>query len=129
MVVMDIGREDLNAITSGRVIAGSNPNVAAGWTPLAGNALLDRLRVTGRPRPLADPERVARLRDNIERGLDQGTAAKAEGGRGRLAVPCSPKPVAPQTTLPKPVVITKDRLTRALDTEPHLGANACGVQA
>src|SRR5665213_4548668 len=103
MVVMDIGREDLNAITSGRVIAGSNPNVAAGWTPLAGNALLDRLRVTGRPRPLADPDRVARLRESIERGLNQGTVAKAESVGRRSSVSGSPEPLVRRHVVPKPV--------------------------
>ncbi len=67
-----------------------------GWTPLAGKALLDRLRVTGRPRPLADPERADRLRRCLEEGI------------GR---------VAPGTG--SPLVVTRGRLTRALSCEAH----------
>ena len=94
-----------------RGTARSAPYVATGWTPLAGDALLDRLRVTGRPRPLADPERVARLRETIEHGLGRGSVA-SRGIGGRTSVPGSRAPL----------VVTKDLLTRALDRESHLGA-------
>ena len=39
------------------------------WQPLAGEALLERLRITGRPRPPADPELAARIRHTLEQGL------------------------------------------------------------
>ena len=72
------------------------PTGAAGWTPLAGGALLDRLRVTGRPRPLADPDRVDRLRRSIEDRI------------GPLA-----------DTPDHPLVVTKASLTRALSCDAH----------
>ena len=39
------------------------------WEPLAGADLLERLRITGRPRPRADPDLAVRLRDGLEQGL------------------------------------------------------------
>ncbi len=73
-----------------------------GWQPLAGPALLDRLRITGRPRPAADPELAARLRHELEEGLL--SEGGAEGGRsGPLG-----------SDEQSPLVVTKDRLTRAL---------------
>jgi len=68
----------------------------AGWIPLAGEALLDRLRITGRPRPMADPERADRLRQCLEDGI------------GR---------VAPRTGLP--LLVTRGNLTRALSCGAH----------
>jgi hypothetical protein len=118
MVVMDIEREDPKLRMADRATAPSNPSVASGWTPLAGNALLDRLRVTGRPRPLADPERGARLRETLEHGLSPGMVGSPGCFGNQATVPSSPQPL----------VITKDRLNRALDPESHLGADACGVQ-
>ncbi len=117
MVVIDVEREDLKLGAADRTTV-LTPTIASGWTPLAGDALLDRLRITGRPRPLADPERVARLRESIELGLCPNTVANRRTGDGR---PADPGP-------PKPLVVTKDRLTRALDRESHLGTHSGGVQ-
>jgi len=117
MVVIDVEREDPKPRMADRVSARSTATVASGWTPLAGDALLDRLRVTGRPRPLADPERVARLRESIEDGLRQGTVVD-RGSDGRPRVPGSHGPL----------VITKDRLTRALDRESRPGSDPSEAQ-
>jgi hypothetical protein len=70
----------------------------ARWEPLAGESLLERLRITGRPRPEAHPELVQRLRSVLESGLAQ------EGG---------PRPSSP-------LVVTKDRLHRMLTCEDHV---------
>jgi len=69
---------------------------APGWRPLAGSALLDRLRVTGRARPEADPALVADLRAHL--GLDIGAGRPGPDG---------------------PVVVTGHRLTRALACAAH----------
>ena len=69
---------------------------SAGPQPLAGAALLDRLRVTGRARPEADPVLVADLRAHL--GLDLATGDPGRDG---------------------PVVVTGPRLTRALTCAPH----------
>ncbi|MGH8996742.1 MAG: PD-(D/E)XK nuclease family protein, partial [Acidimicrobiales bacterium] len=68
------------------------------WQPLAGTALLERLRVTGRPRPSIDPTLTRRLRDRLDNGLQS------------LVQPEAP---------PAPIVITKDRLTQVLACEAH----------
>jgi hypothetical protein len=74
------------------------------WEPLAGPALLDRLRITGRPRPTADPELVVMLRHGLEEGLlSEGGGQSPRGGPTGLAEP--------------PLVVTKDRLTRALSSD------------
>lgn len=70
------------------------------WQPLAGDALLERLRVTGRPRLPVDPELAARLRRVLEEGLAR--ELRAADHRGRPAL-----------------VVTKDRLTRVLACERH----------
>lgn len=127
MVVMDIDRRELGVRPSDRG-AGSGPPPTRGWTPLAGNALLDRIRVTGRPRPVADPERVARLRDDLEQGIGRGTEAEGVGEPRHPSIP----------NAARPLVITKDRLTRALrgepgpdradfEIEPPTTAMACGA--
>jgi hypothetical protein len=67
------------------------------WQPLAGDQLLDRLRFTGRPRPVADPERVARLASVLEDGL------RIDGDDGRGL----------------PLAVTKDRLTEVLCCDLH----------
>ncbi len=75
----------------------SGNRVAAGWRPLAGAALLERLRVTGRARPASDPRLVADLRSLI------GDVPTASEGRGT------------------PLVVTKDRLHRSLACPAHAG--------
>lgn len=50
----------------------------SGWQPLSGGALLDRLRVTGRARPSADPVLVADLRAHL--GLDASGTVPASTG-------------------------------------------------
>jgi hypothetical protein len=69
-----------------------------GWEPLAGRALLERLRVTGRPRPPADPELARRLRAAIEGGAGIADHASAADS---------------------PLVVTKSRLSRVLACEAH----------
>lgn len=64
------------------------------WMPLAGTALLDRLRHTGRPRLRPDPTLVARLRGWLEQAAGPGLAGQ-------------------------PLVVTRDRLTQALTCESH----------
>jgi hypothetical protein len=70
----------------------------ARWEPLAGESLLERLRITGRPRPEAHPELVQRLHAVLEAGL-------AHEGR--------PRPSSP-------LVVTKDRLHRVLTCADHV---------
>jgi hypothetical protein len=70
------------------------------WRPLAGGALLERLRNTGRARPRADSDLAARLRLTLDSGLATG------------ATP--------------PLVVTKDRLTRVLACEAHQVAEEFG---
>jgi hypothetical protein len=64
---------------------------------LAGEPLLDRLRITGRPRPAAHPELVQRLRTVLESGLALEGASRP----------------------PSPLTVTKDRLHRVLTCEDH----------
>jgi hypothetical protein len=77
------------------------------WHPLAGPALLDRLRFTGRPRPRVDPDLARRLRGIIEQevtsvGVLLGPADRAHpGGAGQRWR------------------MTKDRLTGALARGTH----------
>ena len=84
---------------------GSDPSTSPGWQPLAGAAILDRLRVTGRARPTADPAFVADLRSHLEDGLadprDDGATSEVPGPE---------------------LVVTKDRLTRALACPVHAAA-------
>jgi hypothetical protein len=98
------------------------------WRPLAGQALLDRLRVTGRPRPTADPELALRLRSLVEGGLPgvgaAGPAALGANGSSRHGDAGSPAPTGP--TLP--LVVTKDRLTRVLACEAHQMAEEFGTR-
>ena len=69
--------------------------------------LLDRLRVTGRPRPKADPDLAARLREGLEQGLLVATRDLA----------CSLPDGGHHPGTPRPIVVTKDRLTRALSCD------------
>lgn len=70
------------------------------WRPLAGPALLERIRVTGRTRPVTDPAFTTELRTLLESGMADlsADAGPAEGGR---------------------LVVTKDQLTRALSCPVH----------
>ena len=88
MVVLDIDRAPVEpgghlpsngSEAGGARPAGEEPRILRSlpaapdtWKPLAGAALLDRLRITGRPRPKADPELTAKLRHDLEQGLSTG---------------------------------------------------------
>jgi hypothetical protein len=91
MVVMDLDRP-LEAAPS-----------FGDWHPLAGEALLDRLRITGRPRPVADPA----LGRELRQGLEEAFVAELGSGGARV----------PRPTRESPLVVTKDRLNRALSGE------------
>ena len=67
------------------------------WEPLSGEALLERLRITGRPRPGAHSDLVQRVRTFLESGL-------------------APEETARQSS---PLVVTKDRLHRVLACPAH----------
>jgi len=71
------------------------------------------LRITGRPRPRARPDLVERLRS----GLESGLRAEDRGGVAGRAGSAPTIPIAPGH--PAPLVVTKDRLTRALAGEAH----------
>jgi hypothetical protein len=94
------------------------------WQPLAGDALLERLRVTGRPRPTPNPELVVELRRIIEQGLvaDEEGAAPQPPGAARTGGGDPSRP-------PPPLVVTKDRLTRVLACEAHHLAAEFGERA
>jgi hypothetical protein len=86
-----------------------------GWQPLAGASLLERLRVTGRPRLKADPE----LRRELRKGLERGIRCQTPGGpAGGTDVDAS--------SLSAPVLVTKDRLTGVLACEAHHVAGEFG---
>ena len=104
-----------------RDVRGREPRAAGGWNaaidrggpggadwggaggPLSGAALLERLRVTGRARPAADPEFAAELRTFLEDGLAGPIGPATASGTGRL-------------------LLTGDRLVRALDCPVHRSA-------
>src|ERR1019366_6538062 len=117
------------------------------WRPLAGPALLERLRVTRRPRPKVDPEFVFRLRchldaelatDSAGEGRGDGHGAQGSGsgsgagvGAGAGAGPGGGEgsgASGPGDTLSRlsPLVVTKDRLTRVLSCEAHYVAAEFG---
>ncbi len=79
---------------SGRPNGGPEPRATGSWTPLAGEALLDRLRFTGRPRSPADPARADGLRRCLEQGLGLVLGPALQVDRA-------------------PLVITKGRLNQA----------------
>ncbi len=79
------------------------------WSPLSGDELLARLRTTGRRRPAADPQLSQRIRAELERGLAWDP------------------PPAPD---PAPIlVVTKDRLSRALSCVVHREPEGFGDRA
>jgi hypothetical protein len=90
-------------------VAGTRPWGPA-WRPLAGAALLERIRVTGRPRMATDPVFTAELRALIESGLTNLSAESGLVDGGRL-------------------VVTKDRLTRALSCPVHRTVDRFGERA
>ncbi|HEX3566471.1 MAG TPA: PD-(D/E)XK nuclease family protein [Acidimicrobiales bacterium] len=75
------------------------------WRPLAGAELLERLRVTGRPRPALDPTMSRRLHDRLDEALESCMAPELGSS---------------------PVVVTKDRLTQVLTCEAHHVASQFG---
>ena len=75
------------------------------WQPLAGAVLLERLRVTGRPRPALDPAMSRRLHDRLDEALESCMAPELGSS---------------------PVVVTKDRLTQVLTCEAHHVASQFG---
>jgi len=86
------------------------------WEPLAGVELLERLRITGRPRPKADPDLAARLRDELEQGLLLVSQVPGDAGAVRRGAA-------------SPLVVTKDRLTRALSCGGSQGEIEFGRRA
>ena len=93
-----------------------------GWEPLSGDALLQRLRVTGRPRPEARPELSRTLRALLESGLEPACTHGFDGGSA------SPGPDVSDGPGRAPVVVTKDRLTRVLACEVHQGTAEFGTR-
>jgi hypothetical protein len=100
-------------------VAAPGSHRSGAWRPLAGAAILERLRTTGRPRPAADPELAAKIRRGLERGLQEGPdgsgSADPAAGAGGRGVPTR-----------APLVVTKDRLTRVLACEAHQVATEFG---
>ncbi|MGA8723732.1 MAG: hypothetical protein WB565_01700 [Acidimicrobiales bacterium] len=81
------------------------------WQPLAGRALLDRLRTTGRARPAVDPGFAAGLRSSIEGGIASIDGACAATGGDSVRRPA----LVPA----EPLVVTRERLARALCCPAH----------
>ena len=138
MTVMDIERprvvpgprQGWGPLTDGRrapampprpVVMPTRHHPRTGWEPLSGDALLQRLRITGRPRPEARPELARMLRVMLESGLERDGRASGGAATGP-AVP----PVTPGGPPPFPVLVTKDRLTRILACEAHQVADGFG---
>ena len=97
------------------------PRASHDWHPLAGVALLERLRVTGRPRLKSDPDLQGRLRGSLEsglRGLVEGAGHDDPAAASGVGTP--PPPSSPL------VVVTKDRLTGVLACEAHHVAGEFG---
>ncbi|MHB8431716.1 MAG: PD-(D/E)XK nuclease family protein [Acidimicrobiales bacterium] len=80
--------------------------VGRAWRPLGGFDLLDRLRATGRRRLRVNPELVACLRSSIEDDFERANTT-------------NPSPGTDQVSPQSPLLVTKDRLTRALACEAH----------
>ena len=90
---------------------------------MSGDALLERLRVTGRPRPQVRPELSETLRTLLESGLE--TPACAADGRS----PWEGIDVSDGPGGRTPVVVTKDRLTRVLACEVHQTGAGFGTRS
>ncbi len=99
------GRE-LDAQARVRSLGRRRPSV---FQPPSGRSLLDLLRLTGSRRPVADPELRSHLRSLLEEAAAPGAPDGAVGGAELL-------------------VVTKERLTRALACEAHAAESAdrCG---
>jgi len=87
--------------------AGSRPDQvtfqrSSEWTPLTGDALLDRVRHTGRRRPQADPERVAHLAAILESAWQTG-----DGTEQATADPEQ----RPNHCAAKPAILTSERIS------------------
>jgi len=83
------------------VAASGAPEWGGPTGPLAGTALLDRLRMTGRARPTVDPAFVADLRAYLDEGLTDVVVG------------------------PDRLVITRDRLTQVLLCPSHRSPDRC----
>jgi hypothetical protein len=104
--------------------------------PLAGRALLDRLRDRGRARPSVDPALAADLAAAVERGLaDLGLGpGRLPGLEQRLALEWAPGTPDPLADLPTAgahgrLVLTPDRLRRALLCAGHRDEAGSGDRA
>ncbi len=119
--VVGCGRASVARGTTNPVPGSAHPVTApshhVAWHPLAGAALLERLRNTGRPRPRSDPDFAHILRDRLEDGL----SLDAPAGGDRLPPHTGPPAAVPGSPSPRslPLVVTKDRLTRVLACETH----------
>lgn len=102
-------------------VVGRPPRASHDWHPLAGEALLERLRVTGRPRLRSDPDLQDRLLGSLESGLLNHVGAAPHDA----PVPGSGVAAPPPPTSPT-VVVTKDRLTGVLACEAHHVAGEFG---
>jgi len=96
-------------MTEGGGVGGTPPR-GPEWRPLSGPALLERLRVTGRPRPATDPAFAADLRGLLESGLQDLSELGEPADGGRL-------------------VVTKERLTRVLACPGHRTVNRFGERS
>ncbi len=96
-----VGADGAEADGDGAGRGGADWGGAGG--PLSGTALLERLRVTGRARPAADPEFSADLRSFVEDGVVDPSPSSSATGAGRL-------------------LVTRDRLTTALACPGHRSA-------
>jgi hypothetical protein len=83
--------------------------------------LLERLRITGRPRPKPDPDLVVALRRGLESGLadDSETEVPSSLTHDRVVE-------VDGQHAPTPLIVTKDRLTRVLACEAHYIATEFG---
>lgn len=117
-------RTDDHAPAGGGPLGGGRDHAAGRtWQPLAGDALLERLRDTGRPRPRTDRDLALRLRAGLEEGL-----LPAGGPPDALHSPPAPGAVSSSGDVPPAplLVVTKDRLTRVLACEAHYVATEFG---
>ncbi len=98
-----------------------SPLRRSSWEPLSGEALLERLRITGRPRPAVRPDLIQRLRSVLESGLAADTVGIDDAGDGL--------PVTDTDPAPSPLLVTKERLHRALACEAHARPTGSGPRS